>query len=394
MSISLQSDSALPQGYVLVNNQRVISVSTTDGLSAVLASNTVPTRAIVNSSVTSPKLAYDNGSFSFRNRIMNGGFDIWQRGTNFANIGPGVFTADRWSTGTTTAPLNKNVSRQTLGTTELPAVEAGLAYYCRMSHSNPIFPPNGADVAINQPIELNVTGNASPLEAGRQYTLSFYARCNSAETFAAGVQFRNLANDGSAGIVSGPVFLVSATPSWARYSTTFTMPTPNPGNTCLIVAIRNGFVPNGVNIDVTGIQLEEGPVATPFELRPVGLELALCQRYYTRETWEIIAGGPSLCVNGYMFAGAGQWEGMYQFPVEMRVPPHTFTYSSLSHFSLRLNNGTNLTNLQYYRPSTKSALIFTANPVTGSSWMAGALCTRSDVANGTQVWLAFDAEIL
>jgi hypothetical protein len=32
---------------------------------------------------------------------------------------------------------------------------------------------------------------------------------------------------------------------------------------------------------ITGVQLEPGPVATPFEQRPIGTELALCQRYYS-----------------------------------------------------------------------------------------------------------------
>lgn len=36
----------------------------------------------------------------------------------------------------------------------------------------------------------------------------------------------------------------------------------------------------GAYFDLTGVQLEEGPVATPFEQRPIGLELSLCQRYY------------------------------------------------------------------------------------------------------------------
>ena len=57
MAISLQADSTLPQGYILVDGQRVASVSTTGGLSATLAANTVTTNALVSGSVTTEKIA-------------------------------------------------------------------------------------------------------------------------------------------------------------------------------------------------------------------------------------------------------------------------------------------------------------------------------------------------
>lgn len=57
MAISLQADSTLPQGYILVDGQRVASVSTTGGLSATLAPNTVTTSSLVSGSVTTEKIA-------------------------------------------------------------------------------------------------------------------------------------------------------------------------------------------------------------------------------------------------------------------------------------------------------------------------------------------------
>lgn len=57
MSVSLQADSTLPQGYILVDGQRVASVSTTGGLSATLAANTVTTSSLVSGSVTTEKIA-------------------------------------------------------------------------------------------------------------------------------------------------------------------------------------------------------------------------------------------------------------------------------------------------------------------------------------------------
>jgi hypothetical protein len=56
MAISLQADSTLPQGYILVDGQRAATISTT-GLSATLAQNTVTTSALVSGAVTTEKIA-------------------------------------------------------------------------------------------------------------------------------------------------------------------------------------------------------------------------------------------------------------------------------------------------------------------------------------------------
>ena len=57
MAISLQADSTLPQGYILVDGQRVASVSTTGGLSATLAASLVTTSALASGAVTTEKIA-------------------------------------------------------------------------------------------------------------------------------------------------------------------------------------------------------------------------------------------------------------------------------------------------------------------------------------------------
>ena len=73
--------------------------------------------------------------------------------------------------------------------------------------------------------------------------------------------------------------------------------------------MNNSFIANGY-YDIAQIQLEVSPVATPFELRPIGTELALCQRYYVEQQVEVQ--GPA--------AGFYALQ-RYNFPVRMRATP-------------------------------------------------------------------------
>lgn len=67
---------------------------------------------------------------------------------------------------------------------------------------------------------------------------------------------------------------------------------------------------------ITGVQLEAGSVATPFERRQYGQELALCQRYY----WKSGLVSESIGATGYMIAGNAVWS-QFCFPVTMRATP-------------------------------------------------------------------------
>lgn len=84
---------------------------------------------------------------------------------------------------------------------------------------------------------------------------------------------------------------------------------------------------------ITGIQLETGDTASPFEHRSYGEELLACQRYYWRHAAEAVGTN-----QGAAHSALAQWNttsayGIMSFPVEMRAKP-SGSYSDLSHFTV------------------------------------------------------------
>jgi hypothetical protein len=77
----------------------------------------------------------------------------------------------------------------------------------------------------------------------------------------------------------------------------------------------NLMATNGATLYITGVQLEKGTVATPFERRPFGTELALCQRYFQQDSSILIYG---------CFVGTNTWRIPIIYKVTMRAAP-TFT---------------------------------------------------------------------
>jgi hypothetical protein len=118
---------------------------------------------LVADSSTSTGLRYQGSTAAGRNFVINGSFDIWQRGTSFANPNNG-YTSDRWLGSQATAGTITRVA--TGDTTNLPNIQYALRYQ-RTSAST-----STAQLNIIQNFE---SVNSIPL-AGKTVTLSFYAR--------------------------------------------------------------------------------------------------------------------------------------------------------------------------------------------------------------------------
>lgn len=218
----------------------------------------------------------------FRNVLINGDFKVWQRGTSFTVTTGSPYTADRWCV-TPGGTANFSASRQT-------ASLDGFQYCLRFQRtaSN----TNTSALYLSQPVE---TVNSVPL-ANKQVSFSFYARAGanfSAASSALNVRIvTGTGTDGNylAATLTGQAFQLDTTAtlttSWQRF--TYSVLIPSGVNQVQPVFFYTPVGTAGAAdyYEITGVQLEQNYQATPFEQRPIGVELALCQRYYQRLSYQ------------------------------------------------------------------------------------------------------------
>ena len=222
-------------------------------------SNFVPvTGGTMTGNLTVPSL--NGGQLAgFRNQIINGDFRVWQRGTSFPNFSLGYF-ADRWFT-------NAGANSRTYNHLTNPL--DGFSFGIRCTG-------NGTQPSLSTPVELPATG-AAGLFVGT-WTLSFWTNNTDVDT---SLFFSDpTATPGNYGINTkvGALETIETRAGFTRLKQTYSLVSPNPTNTNLLTSIFGNT--SGSTFQITGVQFEPGPVATEFEHRPIGTELALCQRYY------------------------------------------------------------------------------------------------------------------
>lgn len=223
------------------------------------------------------------GAFGFRNKITNGAFGVAQRSTSLTGLTTaGYMTVDRWYTETDGA-INYNQSQQTFP----PGgeLESGIFWYLR----HQVVSGSGQTYSLlGQKIEYARTLN------GKTATLSFWARADANRSIVIELQQR-FGNGGSGTVWGiGQTFL-NLTTTFQKFTHTINIPSIS-GKTVGVdshLAVLF-FVPfnTALTFDLTGVQLEQGAVATPFEDRGLPTEIALCQRYYNK--MDIFIGGYGL----------------------------------------------------------------------------------------------------
>lgn len=243
----------------------------------------------------------------FRNAVINGNFDIWTRGTSFTFASSFIYTADRWvysgdGSGT------RSVSRQPvpLGTVFPGNPEWFLRINQTTGGSGTTF------TALRQRIEGVRTFE------GLTVSLSFLARSTTSSAFSSVRLTQKMGSGGtpSSNVTHQFVGSLPLTSTWTLYSYTLTMSSLS-GKTLGTngddhLELSFGTPSNSTwEFDLACVQLEAGANSTPFEIRPLQAEQALCQRYYY---------GP-LYPRSYIGSATGNANIYINFPVEMRAVP-------------------------------------------------------------------------
>jgi hypothetical protein len=254
----------------------------------------------------------------FRNAIINGGMDIWQRGTSITPTNGG-YNADRWLTWLDGSGSTRLITQQsfTPGAGAISGYEP--KYFLRYNQS-----VAGSGATYNyllQKIEDVRTF------AGQNIVISFWAK-TSANTTIPGILIGQAY--GSGGSPSSFQYTtvatsVAVTTSWTKFTYTISVPSlsgktlgTNPDSSLHVffsLPINATFT-----FDVWGVQVEPGTIATPFEQRPIGTELSLCHRYYWRRTAAGAASAGAAFGSGVCTTATASFIEIY-FPTEMRAIP-------------------------------------------------------------------------
>lgn len=317
-----------------------------------------------------------------RNRIINGDMRIDQRNAGASvTANDGTFSVDRWTF--SMSQTGKATAQQNAGSVTPPT---GFSNYLGVTSSS------AYTVGASEWFSLvhNIEGfNFSDFNWGtvsaQTVTLSFWVRSSLVGTFG-GVIVNNAANR------SYPfTYSIASANTWTSITVTI------PGDTSGTWLSTNGLgvrvwfnlgagasvsgaagswsgalyraptgatsvvATNGATFYITGVQLEAGSVATPFERRSYGDELFKCQRYYFQTGSEIGAfGSPS--------TGGYATNEVYRFPAQMRAAPTiTRSYTGTSNLSSTNNQQTLATHVTEQRVATGAGNVYWTFSLTASA---------------------------
>jgi hypothetical protein len=289
--------------------------------------------------------AYSDGALSNRSKIINGAMTIDQRNAGAAVSANGAYPTDRWQLGISGGTWSvQQSSTAPAGFSKSTAITISTGYSKSVSDQN-----NFRQFVEGQ----NVYDLGWGASGAQSVTLSFWVRSSLTGTFAGSLI--NSAYDRSYVFT----YSISAADTWEYKTVIIAGDTSGTWLTTNGVGIRLFFdlgsgsnsettagawtageyrrvsgavdvvATTGATFYITGVQLEAGDTATPFEHRSYGAELALCERYYLRQQGSTLY--PFFCT-GYLNSATRMF-GIFNFPQKMRTTP-TLETGTVSNYQI------------------------------------------------------------
>jgi hypothetical protein len=317
--------------------------------------------------------------YAGKNRIINGDFNIWQRGTSttLTNNVHG-FGADRFRAYLTFSAGSASFSQQTFTPGAAPVAGYESSFFGRVTCGS-----TSTYAEISQKIENVRTF------AGQSATLSFWAKASASLVFTPYL-IQQFGSGGSADVATAGSN-ITLTTSWTRYTVPLTIPsisgkTIGTGSVLLaIIAYASGTL-NSATIDTWGWQVEAGSVATAFQISTGSFEseFAACKRYF--QSSYPFGSAPGTAIGGIWTsietAEINRVILPLQFPVEMRATPTLTAYSPATGASGNWYNRT--------AAADKTVSSFAAN---SNSFLFNTLSTNQTAGNQMIVNYTASAEL-
>jgi len=327
-----------------------------------------------------------------RNRLINGGFDVWQRGA-----GPwsaNSYTADQWFMWQTGSGMT--VTRQAF------ALGNVIAGYEPTNYLRAVV-ASVAGAGNNATLVTKLEGVRS--FAGQTVTLSFWAKADAPKFLSVELeQYFGATGTPSTSVPGIGATKIAITTTWTRYTVTIAVPsiagkilgTSGTDVVNVLLWLDAGSSHNARTaslgqqsgtFDIWGVQLEPGAVATPFEVKPIGDILARCHRYFRR-----ITGDTYVTIGtGFQSASATLAKCWVPLSTPMRVLP-TVGFSGVTQI-MRAGNGTGV------MAASASLLPFVSRPdllcydVTHSTLTTTNEAVVWQLQNNAAAYVEFSAEL-
>jgi len=401
---------------ITIDSDGILNAASVNVSSAItLPSGAIDSAAIGTGAVSANKIASGavegamTTQFGRRNLIINGAMQVAQRGTRATT--DGYATVDRFKSNYGGGTVTQSQESLSSGA----PFELGFHKFFRTTNTSVVTDTAAHFRLIRQSIEdQNVaTSGWNYKSSDSSITLSFWVRSSVAQEFYAyllvaptsynyafslgtlsantwtkvtktipGNSNLSFDNDNTIGIELNilPFFGTnytasgSTTDAWFAFNSASRVPDMT----------STWATTSGATFDITGVQLEVGTVATPFEHRSYGEELALCQRYYQ----EIQGPGGTRIALGFVFSST-QVRCIHDLRVTMRTAP-SIKYASASGFTLEFAGGhrPSVSNVTFDIPSPDTAAI----NVTSSHSRSDNNCCQLYTA-ATSDFMGFDAEL-